>query len=168
MGLAANTISIPILRAKDLYTSTFNRLLIVLAVIDNAYLILALFESARNEMGLATDVHTAAFAFALYPLHNIMLCLSIYMTVVLAMERHRAVSKPIDYHTIIVSGRQWQRVFHYVGPVLAFSVVFNLPKFFELKAEAIMENNATENRLNVSKTAQAFSPLECFKILTTM
>lgn len=137
--------SIPVLKTKDMYQSTFNRLLIVLAVIDNIYLTFALLESLRTEIELPTGQwHTTVFAYALYPLHNVMLCLSIYMTVILAMERYRAVSKPIDYHTIIVSGRQWQRVFHYVIPVVIFSVVFNLPKFFELKTKTrIGQNNET-------------------------
>jgi hypothetical protein len=138
IGLCANTISIPVLRSKQMYTSTFHRLLIVLALFDNLYLGLALLEGVRNEMNLSTNVHTTVFVYALYPLHNITLCLSIYMTVFLAMERYRAVSKPIDYHTIIVSGRQWQRVFHYVIPVVVLSVAFNLPKFFELRTEEVI------------------------------
>ena len=131
-----------------MYTSTFNRLLIVLAIIDNLYLAFALLEGIRTEMEVPTgDVHTSIFAYALYPLHNVMLCLSIYMTVILAMERYRAVSKPIDYHTIIVSGKQWQRVFHYVVPVVVFSLVFNMPKFFELQTQ---ELELAENKSRVS------------------
>ena len=77
IGLFANTVSIPVLRTKDLYTSTFNRLLIVLAVCDNLYLLFALLESIRTEMELSTDIHTMVFPYAFYPLHNIMLVLSI-------------------------------------------------------------------------------------------
>ena len=96
VGLLANGLSIPVLRAKDLYTSTFNRLLIVLAINDIFYLTFALAESIRSDLEIDTgDVHTTVFAHGLYPFHNIMLCLSIYMTVILAMERYRAVSKPI-------------------------------------------------------------------------
>ena len=133
VGLLANGLSIPVLGTKDLYTSTFNRLLIVLAINDIFYLTFALAESVRSDMEINTgDFHTIIFAHGLYPFHNIILCLSIYMTVILAMERYRAVSKPIDYHTIIVSGKQWQRVFHYVVPVVIFTLIFNMPKFFEL------------------------------------
>ena len=149
IGVLANTISIPVLHTKDMYTSTFNRLLIVLAIIDNLYLAFALLESIRTEMEVPTgDLHTSIFAYALYPLHNVMLCLSIYMTVILAMERYRAVSKPIDYHTIIVSGKQWQRVFRYVVPVVMFSLVFNLPKFFELKTQEIQAQSSNQTRVS--------------------
>lgn len=138
--------SIPVLKSKELYTSTFNRLLIVLAIIDNVYLLFALLECIRGDLEVDTgDMHTRIFVYGLYPLHNVMLCLSIYMTVSLAMERYRAVTKPIDYHTVIVSGRQWQRVFHYVIPVVAFSLIFNLPKFFELKTKTYDNGNLSED-----------------------
>ena len=52
-------------------------------------------------IGMSTDLHTYMFVHTLYPLHNITLCLSIYMTVALAMERYLAVTKPIDYHMVI-------------------------------------------------------------------
>ena len=147
VGLFANGLSIPVLRSKDLYTSTFNRLLIILAINDIFYLTFALAESIRSDMEINTgDIHTKAFVHGLYPFHNIMLCMSIYMTVILAMERYRAVSKPIDYHTIIVSGKQWQRVFRYVIPVVCFCFIFNLPKFFELTTK--QENYGNFSRVS--------------------
>jgi len=124
----------------------------VLAINDIFYLTFALAESIRSDLEIDTgDVHTTVFAHGLYPFHNIMLCLSIYMTVILAMERYRAVSKPIDYHTIIVSGKQWQRVFRYVIPVVFFSLIFNMPKFFELKTKKI-EDFGNQTRLSIAPT----------------
>ena len=137
IGLISNFIAIPVLKSKTLYKSTFNRLLIVLAICDNAYLLLAISECIRQELNMTIDSHNVFFVYFLYPIHNIVLCLSIFMTVGLAKERFKAISDPIDYHAIMVSGRQWQRVFKYVLPVFAMSVLFNLPKFFELKIEYI-------------------------------
>ena len=54
VGLFANALSIPVLRSKDLYTSTFNRLLIVLAINDIFYLTFALAESIRSDMEINT------------------------------------------------------------------------------------------------------------------
>ena len=54
VGLFANGLSIPVLRSKDLYTSTFNRLLIVLAIIEIFYLDFALAESVRSNMEINT------------------------------------------------------------------------------------------------------------------
>ena len=60
---------------------------------------------------------------------------SIYITVVIALERYFAVSRPISTY---VSGgddegilKAWLRVLKYVGPVILFSVVINISTFFE-------------------------------------
>ncbi len=163
IGLMANIVSIPVLYSKALFKSTFNRLLIILALCDNIYLVFAFLESIRHELQLATNVHTIVFVYLLYPLHNFILCVSIYMTTVIAVERYRAVSQPIDYHAIMVSGRQWQRVSSYVVPVFLFSAGFNIPKFFELTTQTYTYNvsyTETEGKdLNLSDPAASASPL---------
>ena len=95
VGFFANLVCIPVLRSKDMYNSTFNRLLIVLVVSDNLYLTFAFFECLRTDIGVTNEFHTQMFVYALYPSHNIMLCVSIYLTVALSMERYFAVNKPI-------------------------------------------------------------------------
>ena len=97
----------------------------------------------------ALQLHIVLFVYFLYPLHNIVLCLSILMTVVLAMERFRSISDPIDYHAIIVGGRQWQRVFRYVAPVIVLSVAFNVPKFFELQVDYYPTSEGPNTTLKV-------------------
>ena len=150
IGFISNAISIPALKSKILFKSTFNRLLIILSVCDNIYLILAMLESIRQEIGsISLQLHIVIFVYFLYPLHNIVLCLSILMTVVLAMERFRSISDPIDYHAIIVGGRQWQRVFRYVAPVIVLSVAFNVPKFFELQVDYYPTSEAPNATLKV-------------------
>lgn len=149
IGIIFNCIAIPVLRSKVLYKSTFNRLLIILSFFDNGYLVLAIGECFRRELGLATWPHNVVFVNVLYPLHNIVLCLSIFMTVALAKERYKAISNPIDYHAIIVSGRQWQRAFKYVLPAFFASVIFNLPKFLELQTKYIKSHdNSTIERVS--------------------
>ena len=47
-----------------------------------------------------------------------------------------SVSKPIEYHnTVTASQSKWPRILRYILPVLIFSTLFNLPKFFELRVE---------------------------------
>ena len=67
--------------------------------------------------------------------HNMILCACIYITVVLALERYRAVWRPVEYHNIVNGSNPWRRVASYIVPVVIFSVVFNIPKFFEAKFE---------------------------------
>ena len=61
-------------------------------------------------------------------------CCSTYTTVVLALERYRAVWRPIEYHNNVNSSpHPWRRVLVYIVPVVIFSALFNIPKFFETK-----------------------------------
>ena len=56
------------------------------------------------------------------------LCASTYITVVLALERYKAVWRPVEYRNSVLSGNPWRRVFIYVAPVVVLSVLFNVPK----------------------------------------
>ncbi len=98
-----------------------------------------------------SPVHTLLYPHLLYPLQNIALVASIYTTMLVALERysdighfnllpytlilisiHRyiAVSRPINVFLRNEDELRWRKVWLYVGPVLAFSVLFNLPTFF--------------------------------------
>ena len=63
---------------------------------------------------------------------------SIYMTVVIALERYIAVSRPISAYVGGGGGGDsgetmaaWLKVLKYAGPVLLFSVAINISTFFE-------------------------------------
>ena len=56
------------------------------------------------------------------------------MTVALALERYRAVWRPIEYHNQCVGVNPWRRVLvSYLLPVVVFSTVHTIPKFFEVE-----------------------------------
>ena len=65
---------------------------------------------------------------------------SIYTTVVIALERYIAVSRPISTYVTAAAGggsdegrvAAWCSVLKYVGPALLFSAAVNGPTFFEL------------------------------------
>ncbi len=57
------------------------------------------------------------------------------MTVVLALERYLAITKPIAYHNAIQGTNPWRRVLNYVVPVVLASALFNIPKFFETEVK---------------------------------
>ena len=88
-GLLANASAIPILCSKEM-SSIFNRLLVLLAVYDNFYIICSLLEAMRKRNS-HSEIHEHAFAYGLYQLHNFVLCGSIFLTVALALERYRYV-----------------------------------------------------------------------------
>jgi hypothetical protein len=66
-------------------------------------------------------------------LQSIAVLSSIFMTVVLALERYLAITRPIEYHNAIQGANPWKRVWSYVVPVVIFSAIFNIPKFLETK-----------------------------------
>ena len=60
---------------------------------------------------------------------------SMTTTVVLAVERYLAVTRPVEYHLAVVAAatnQPWRRVMQYMIPTVIFCILFNLPKFFEL------------------------------------
>ncbi len=151
LGVLCNSVAIAILLSRRL-ANLFNRTLAVLAVLDTLYIACDLLESLRRS-GPRTLAHTYAFPHLLYPLQNVAMVASIYTTVVVALERYIAVSRPID--TFVVGGggesdgtaAAWRKVLLYVGPAIAFSVGFNIPTFFEFcvlspKGGAVVHHNA--------------------------
>ena len=76
----------------------------------------------------STKAHQYLFGYFLYQFHNMVLCASTYITVVLALERYKAVWRPVEYRNSVLSGDPWCRVFTYVAPVIVLSVLFNVPK----------------------------------------
>ena len=64
---------------------------------------------------------------------------SIYTTAVVALERYVGVSRPINVYVSASRGdgdrNKWRTLLLYVGPVLVFSVLFNLPTFFEFEVK---------------------------------
>ena len=62
------------------------------------------------------------------------------ITVVLAIERYIAVTRPIEYHINVTSSGSspWRRVALYMVPTVAFSILFNIPKFFEFSSEYVI------------------------------
>lgn len=82
-------------------------------------------------MGPFGQWHTYAFAYFGYQFQSFAIVASIFMTVVLALERFLAITRPIEYHNAIQGLNPWRRVMNYVIPVVVCSAVFNIPKFFE-------------------------------------
>ncbi len=154
IGFLANALAIPILCSKEM-NSIFNKLLVFLAVFDNFYIVCSVLEGLRKHKSFS-QWHEYAFGYFLYPLHNFVLCCSIYITVTLALERYRAVWRPVEYHNKVKGANPWRRVTTtYIIPVLVFSVIFNIPKLFEVEfvvKEGLIGGNGTINQSLASPT----------------
>ena len=131
-GVLGNGICIFLLSRKELKNS-FTQLLICLASFDLIYLFGMILESLQR-LDFESAIHTILYPYFLYPLNAIALSGSIYMTVAVAIERYIAVYHPLDYNRVVQdSTSHFRRLLCYLLPVIVFSVVFNIPKFFESK-----------------------------------
>ena len=94
-------------------------------------------------------------------LQNMSLMCSNNVTVVLAVERFIAVTRPIDYHVNVTSSGQspWRRVSAYMVPTVLFSIAFNVPKFFEIKGVP----DIRQVRVRITKTKEAWHARTTFQ-----
>lgn len=151
-GIIFNIFSSLILASKDMRNS-FNLLLIALGCFDCFYLFGSILESFRKSFHLATSLHTLLFPYVLFPGQMISMTASVLMTVAIAMERYVAVHYPLDYNQSMNDEHATlRRVLKYVVPVSLFSVVVNIPKFFEAEIQWIFDprTNETVPALKVS------------------
>jgi len=150
LGVFANILAICVFSNKT-FKSNFNNLLIALAVFDLLFLVVCITESIRRTFeahtantstfeGLATQIHHHLFPYFLYPLHNILLTSSIFMTISISIERYLAIFHPLVYRNRSYS---WNLSCH-ILPVLGLAVLINAPKFFESKVVYDGENSMIE------------------------
>ena len=148
LGIVLNLIAVYILCHKEMRESFFHRLLICLTVVDSLFLangiyvsfVLRLIEPSSRSLQYI-------FVSALYPARNILMCSSIYMTVGLSYERYTSIVRPY-LQLVRRKKNSLRRLFSYVTPVILFSILFNAPKFFELKlVDRIVEcHDTTKNQ----------------------
>ena len=134
-GLLFNTVAISILCNKRMKESFFNRLLVCLAIVDNLFLtngIYSAYAMQLSEPNTSSGNHLFIFINILYPARNVLMCSSIYMTVGLACERYISIAKPYLQRSR-QSENTCRRLVCYVVPVISLSIVFYIPKFFDLK-----------------------------------
>ena len=136
-GIFFNLITIFVLLSSELASSFFNWLLVCLAVFDSVLLLNGILEALRNYIG-STDLHTYIFVVFLYPFRSVVMCCSIYTTVMLALERYNALVSPKSHYCPhFRSGRQslkayfnfhCRRLLKYLAPIVIFSTIYCIPK----------------------------------------
>ena len=135
LGMIFNATAIYILSDKRMWVSFFNRLLVCLAIIDNLFLANAILVVVVEKLIESPSAdHLFVFVNFLYPTRNMFMCCSIYMTVGLACERYNSTSNPF-LHRTRQNESTCRRLLLYILPVISFSVMYNIPKFFDLKVE---------------------------------
>ena len=158
VGIIFNVTTIIIVLRSELAAMFFNWLLICLVFFDSVFLLTAIMEGFRNHFVENSSMLVYQFVAFLYPLRSVAMCCSIYVTMLLALERYYALANPAECAQQNVLGKQkkklkiyfmihWKRLMKCVGSIIVLSSVLYIPKFMELRMvkENICPANSTLN-----------------------
>jgi len=152
VGIVTNTLAIAVFCRRS-FKSNFNNLLIALAVFDLFFLVTMITESIRNNFesrfgdpstfgGKLTQIHHHLFPYFIFPVMNILLTSSVYMTVSISVERYVAIFYPLVYkarsqgRSCGGSSLSW-----HIIPVLLISILINIPTFFSSQVDYWTEDH---------------------------
>ena len=154
-GILMNIMFCYVLSRKPL-RNLFNSLLIALAIFDSLFLSLTIIDLFRTQFELTTQVHIFLFPKILHPFIGMTFKASIFMVVAISMERYIAVTRPISLHLEMKDnkGAQVKRFLKYLLPVIVFSIMIDIPKFFE----AYSQYNDETKRLDIQVADLRISP----------
>ena len=135
IGISANLTSIPILLSRKM-SNIFNQTLAVLAMVDTTYILLDTYRAVAKILDAedkCLDVE-AYWTIYLRPIQSIAMNASIYLTVVIAIERYLAVSRPLSVYMGEIGGQnKWRALVFYVAPAILLAILINIPCFFEFE-----------------------------------
>lgn len=143
-AIITNCISIYVFSRKEMWNS-FNALIVALTVADLLLCILLMADyTFARAFALHTVLYTILYPYFIYPMTNIALSASIYLTVILGLERYIAVCFPLVHRDLVHTYSVMKRVTAYTVPVILISVLINVPKFLETKIVVDMDINSSE------------------------
>ena len=100
-------------------------MLIALACFDTTYIIIGGINYTFKAFELKSDIYKILFPFIIYPVTNISMCGTVFMTVAITIERFLGICYPLHLPP------QNRKAWYYVIPVTLLSILINLPKFLE-------------------------------------
>ena len=137
-GSILNVVTIFILSNVELKRLFFNKLLICLTIFNTLYLINSVYESVRLHItGTNYCALEGYVLIVLHPVRKIVMCCSIYMTLVLTCERYLAVARPIAHRNRSIGSSEGKRTLKYVSPVILFSIIYCMPIFFSSMIQSV-------------------------------
>ena len=103
-----------------------------------------------------TFLQQSIFVNFVFPIRNVFMFSSIYMTAVLAFERYQAITDPVQYRIRSVETSMNQQLLTHVLPGVIFAITYYIPKFFELYVREIHKCNYYGNGtvMNINVTAE--------------
>ena len=147
IGIILNCLAIFMFCTKKTLHNSFNFLLINLLIFDSVFLLSIVMAMVFTEtVGARHEFFTYFFAKFVFPVRSIAMTGSIYMTLVLAFERYLSTTHPITYQrfssgSIYIGYLKWYLLC--VLPVTLFSILFNVPSFFEFSVSYYEDFNSS-------------------------
>ena len=136
IGMIGNTVAI-IIFSRMKQQLKFHRLMITLFLFDNLFITLSFvilsFPHVSDGYKYG-DIYCRMLPI-ITPLQYIALTGSIYCTMAISVERYLVVC-----HPFLTLSRRWSSKL-YILPIIAFSILYNIPRFFELKVEKVAGGN---------------------------
>ena len=154
VGMLGNVIAIPYFGRRILSQKTFYILLLCLSICD---LIVVINGMLLYGIPKVSDVYANEEYFLIspyvFPIFEMGSTGGIYFTMAICIERYFVVCRPLWYRAQAIASRT------YTIPILIFSVVYNIPRFFEIRTVKIHDDvniNGTfleSNIENITKKA---------------
>lgn len=134
VGTILNILVITVLWKTDKMINFFHKLLISLFTTDCVVLFTSILWNIRWSAGVKVSFLTVLYPYFILPFNHISMTASIFLTMVIALERFQATRSLIKQsQPSQPSTSDLRRLFICLLPILSFSVLFNIPKFLELK-----------------------------------
>ena len=123
----------------------FHYLMLTLAAYDTIYVLLCILVFAIPKLfqNYNTDVYYYYLVPKAIPIIQVALTGSIYCTGAISVERYLAVCRP--FYT--ATENKWSAK-RYIIPILIFSLIYNVPRFFEMRTQIIEVPSTTQ--LNIT------------------
>ena len=128
LGLTANIMAISYFGSSKRRRQTFYGLMLVLAILDLLLIVSCFFLFSLPTISEKYKTRPFYHYTILWVLPVAQMCFTgnTYLTVAVSIERYLTICRPL-YHR----AHSWKAPMYFV-PILAFSILYNVPKFFEL------------------------------------
>ena len=168
IGVLANCIAIATLtRNKELSSYFFNWLLTTLTILDTMFLACGAYEAVKTHFTHSYIMNYLHVEF-IHPVRSMLMVSSTYMMIVLSYERYRAVSGTTAYQGNVNDIlNPWRHLMTYVVPVLLGSIIFYLPKFWELELALVQDPMLNTTIANVTNSSSVMDITFTGRIVST-
>ena len=167
LGIVLNLLAINVLWKIDKMIKYFHKLLISLCIVDCVVLLTSILWNIRWSAGVKVSFLTVLYPYFILPFNHISMTASILLTMAICVERFQATRNLIkQYQTLQPPTSDLRRLLICVSSVLSFSVLFNIPKFLELKviyAPIEIHNYITQNKGHAVVTTNYVENLQLSK-----